>query len=1279
MRDLLPLTHPQKRIVINQQIYPQSTFAVLYGKVSLKNQSVARINAAINAAVSYFDCLRIRFIQNKSQILQSVSGFVYEDIEVRPATFDYSAERPRLFDEKLYRFFIVKENGEPSGYFFIFHHAVVDAYTVTLVIQYIEDFLEDSPEKQTTDQQPRSFLDYAKVEQSYLQSDKYALDRAFFEERLQQSLSHQYIPEFDLTCCRIESSFSDEQSATILSFCKQRKLSVFRLVYAALFLLLYCENGKTTQTVATTHHNRDTPELLQTGGMLTSTIPTVQRVDGSLTFEEFLSEVSFNVGECLERYRFPVDTVLSEIKSRDLFDLNVTEVMLNSIPFGSGSRVSRFSPGEDVCALNFKLNPHSKPKGAAIEFALDYRICRYTQAQATSMLRQLSDIVFMFVEQGARSVASLLSPPDDVMAHIQKVIADNPERIALADVGTSITYREMGERVDAVAAALEGSEQVIGIINERSVWHVVAVLGVLKAGRAFTVLDPSLPPARLDEIIRQTRVKTALCSSDAGYSHKDVRVVDIRSLRHTEANLPGCVGELQPGLGCTGAQGSSPGCVGDLAYILFTSGSSGVPKGVMVGRQSLLALLKALKSRYGLQEAESFLAFCHFCFDVSLAEIFLSLYTASTLYIADEAQRHDLKLLEGLLHKEGIDHVFLPTRMGELFIQNYPDSPIKTLTIAGEKMTYYQKTSYQVFNGYGPTEFTVLSHVEKVTGEATRYSIGLPLDGVSDRIVDGSGKLSEIGELVLTGEQAAYGYLHDYTQTNRRFTKALDADGSTYLRSFKTSDKVERGADGKLYFLSRLDRQIKHSGYRIELEEIENAAIASSFIQAAACLYDGSRIKLYVIPKERYDRERLLRSLSGCLPDYAMPHRIFEVDCFPTNSVGKIDYEALAKLVIEGAGAQTEAAAAKPINPEASAAKLTNPEAAAAKPINTEAAAAKLTNTEKKLLQIILACAPKGSLVTGIDDNIINAGIDSLALIQIMLEVENKLGYQIQFADFFDHTTVRGLAQMLESGTGRQSAVRLREGEGNPLVLIFDMSRDILAYRLLLSMLSPGYPVYGISSTFIPPKLTLEEYSRLILSDLTQQGEYHRYDLVGYSGGGIFALEMAKQLGERAGQVFMIDTPNYREYPMRLNLGFLRDYAWAALANYGLKGALAYAKKYLRELTQKTNFMSESRKLKSMIREYETGAPGRNVTLFASSDIAARTDSMLGWKSMLSEKRIIVLEGSHASVMKKEAERIARIIEDRRQDRSRDRNLDQRQGSEPVPRSGLKPKTEVQR
>lgn len=192
---------------------------------------------------------------------------------------------------------------------------------------------------------------------------------------------------------------------------------------------------------------------------------------------------------------------------------------------------------------------------------------------------------------------------------VQAQIARTPDAVALACAGESLTYAEMGERADRVAAELlrrgVRSGDLVGVFLERSVDQVVAVLGVLRSGAAFVPLDPSLPRERLAYLLEDARVALVVTQTSLQAS---LSLGDDRTLR-IDAELP------------PGRPGAPPGQPSDLAYAIYTSGSTGHPKGVLVEHRNLTAFFAAMDACIPHATPGVWLALTHLSFDIAVLEL----------------------------------------------------------------------------------------------------------------------------------------------------------------------------------------------------------------------------------------------------------------------------------------------------------------------------------------------------------------------------------------------------------------------------------------------------------------------------------------------------------------------------------------------------------------------------------------------------------------------------------------------------------------------------------
>jgi D-alanine--poly(phosphoribitol) ligase subunit 1 len=212
----------------------------------------------------------------------------------------------------------------------------------------------------------------------------------------------------------------------------------------------------------------------------------------------------------------------------------------------------------------------------------------------------------------------------------------------------------------------------------------------------------------------------------------------------------------------------------------------------------------------------------------------------------------------------------------------------------------------RLHNVYGPTECTCICSAYEITAEDLRDGAGLPpLGRIADNfgylILDGDAAAApgEIGELCLLGPQVGLGYYNDPERTQSAFVQNPLAQ-SLPQRMYRTGDLV-RDVNGLLHFIGRKDNQIKHMGYRIELEEIEAAINRLDYVTQAAVIYKRVRdsfghIVAYVVADSPLDDARLRGDLLSLLPPYMIPNRFVVSSELPKNPNGKIDRARLKNL-----------------------------------------------------------------------------------------------------------------------------------------------------------------------------------------------------------------------------------------------------------------------------------------------------------------------------------------------------------------------------------------------
>ena len=407
---------------------------------------------------------------------------------------------------------------------------------------------------------------------------------------------------------------------------------------------------------------------------------------------------------------------------------------------------------------------------------------------------------------------------------ISSQAAEIPEHVALYSSETTLTYAQL----DTLSTNFAGQLIQLGLSPgdavafclEKSVWAVVALLAILKAGGSFTPLDPSHPQSRRQEICDLVGAEFIIASpstaGQCGNIASNLVTLDPDSL----STLPGPASPL-------------PTILPDhTAYIIFTSGSTGKPKGIVIPHSAFSTSVRGMVDMLGFTGESRTLQFSNYVFDASTLEIFPTLVAGGTLCVPTDTGR--LQNTAGFITESEANAVFLtPSFAQTLSPEEVPT--VKTLIVGGEAPVRDTLDRWHGFvkliNAYGPSEVCVMCNFyEYPTKDALPTTIGQGLSHTSWIVeADDPQMLAPVGcvgELLIQGHALASGYLNDDARTKEAFLEdvrwippALAANGT---RFYRTGDLVRQNLDGTLEFLGRKDTQVKVRGQRLELGEVED-------------------------------------------------------------------------------------------------------------------------------------------------------------------------------------------------------------------------------------------------------------------------------------------------------------------------------------------------------------------------------------------------------------------------------------------------------------------------
>jgi len=479
--------------------------------------------------------------------------------------------------------------------------------------------------------------------------------------------------------------------------------------------------------------------------------------------------------------------------------------------------------------------------------------------------------------------------------------------------GSNLSYRELNDLSDGIAVFLRSKGikkgDVCAIAGVKRSLSYAALIGCLKIGAVYSFFDPESPLERLSKILRQSSPKIIL-------AYLDEVVEDLNLLSYPVINLNSFEKLDEPNsitkTSLHDVEGSSP------AYIMFTSGSTGFPKGAVMTHANVINFIHWSRETFNITTEDIHTNVNPLYFDNSVFDVYASLFNGATLVPINKKEAlHPKKLLEIIEEQKCTTWFSVPSML--IYLQTsraiIPEKWrfMKKIIFGGEGYpkarlvqlfnTLHPNTSF--YNVYGPTECTCICSSYAIGKEDFEDLNGfLPLGKMASnfswKILDESGKeTSEKGDLALGGPNVGLGYYNDQERTSERFFQ--NPGHNNYKDIFyRTGDLVSfNETDGKIYIHGRTDNQVKHMGYRIELEEIESAINQFSYVQdtAAFVVGESNNNKIFAVfeSDQQVDILMMKAELMRYLPSYMMPHEIIAIDRIPKNSNGKTDRLELTK------------------------------------------------------------------------------------------------------------------------------------------------------------------------------------------------------------------------------------------------------------------------------------------------------------------------------------------------------------------------------------------------
>ena len=504
-----------------------------------------------------------------------------------------------------------------------------------------------------------------------------------------------------------------------------------------------------------------------------------------------------------------------------------------------------------------------------------------------------------------------------------------PEALAVALGDAQLTYGQLETLSNRLARRLiEGGSQPgdrVALLVPKSPAAIAGIIGIYKAGGVYVPLDPAGPAQRLAAMMGSAEPGWILAAGPvAGLLEElweDERIRRATRVGWLEAGRPeGGTFRVEFSRDDLGVVSDAPLNIStkrrDPAHILYTSGSTGLPKGVVITHESVIHFVEWAVRYFDLRPGERISGHSPLQFDLSMFDIFGTFAAGGELHLVPPDLNILPHKLAAFMRSAALTQWFsVPSvlnYMAKFDVVAFEDFPhLRRLLWCGEVLPtpalryWMQRLPHVQFtNLYGPTETTIASSYYTVPRcpdhDTAAVPIGTACPG-EDLLVLGDDLRplppGEVGDLYIRGVGVSPGYWRDPERTRAVFLPNPH-DPNAGERLYKTGDLARVGADGLVYFLGRVDAQIKSRGYRIELGEVESAVRTLDGVAESAVVairtdgFEGATICCAFAPvpgRTDVTPAKLRAALSQMVPHYMLPFRWLALETLPKNANGKID------------------------------------------------------------------------------------------------------------------------------------------------------------------------------------------------------------------------------------------------------------------------------------------------------------------------------------------------------------------------------------------------------
>lgn len=903
------------------------------------------------------------------------------------------------------------------------HHIVSDGYSSGIFIKELFEIYEKFVDNRYTEtENPEiKYYDYVIHTKKLLEENKYESKLNYWTDSLEGSAMKCEIPsDFPVDNVvtyqgdRVPFAISQELKNKIEETAKQHNVTNFCVLMSALKIMLHKYVSQDDIIVGTPVIGRDLQEFQDIIGCFINMLPIRSVINKEMKAVDYIKSENVTILNALKNQELPFDYMVEQMKvEKDIYSTPVYQVVFsyegNAIKDISvkGLQIAFAELNLKTAKVDLALEVNDAEDGYEAWF--EYKSSKFARERIEKIVQYYITILEELVSAKEEKIDELemittqeknqilhtfnrqtssTYEPKTIADIFEEMVKQYPDKTAIIDKDTTITYKELNEKANQLAAYLRKlgikEETIVAVMLDKSIEAFLALLGISKAGGTYLPLDLTYPKDRIAYILEDSKAAYVIVDETNTESYEQAKRISIKDasiLAETKENL--------------GLEYSYR----NLAYIIYTSGTTGKPKGVMVEHTGIQNLKEYFMSEYKVTKDDVVLQFANLVFDASIWEFVMGLLTGATLCIVTKDVILNAAEFMRTLEKHRVTVATLPPQYWTMIQDKSP--ALRVLITAGAEANanmlqdLNEVTTY--YNAYGPTETTVCAtdwRFERSRTIPSPIPIGKPIANMQVYIMNQNNLcgIGRVGELCIAGVGVARGYLNRETLTKEKFTANPFGDGNMY----RTGDYASWTKDGNIRFHGRIDTQVKIHGYRIEMGEIEKAVLSLELVKdavVAAKTDDKGEKSLvcYLITEDSLTVNEIRDELFRKLPNYMVPSSFYKVSSIPLNVNGKVDLEKIEqlgeKMILECEYVEAE------------------------------------NSTEKTLADIWCECLNIETI--SMTENYFEIGGDSIICMQIIAKAAEK-GLKIELKSFYDDKCIREMAkhvQMLDSSSDEQGEI----------------------------------------------------------------------------------------------------------------------------------------------------------------------------------------------------------------------------------------------------------------